>query len=61
VSPGQTIELYNYTGQKLSSTVAANNASMQFNISDRADGIYLVRILNPDGSMATESKIVKIQ
>jgi len=61
VAHGQTIELYNYTGQKLSSTLASDNASIQFNIADRANGIYLVRVLNQDGSMAKESKIVKVQ
>jgi len=58
---GQTIELYNYTGQKLSSTFVSDNTSMQFNIADRANGIYLVRVLNQDGTIAKESKIVKIQ
>lgn len=61
VTHGQTIEIYDYTGQRISSTMVSDNASMQFNISNRANGIYLVRILNSDGSIASENKIVKIQ
>lgn len=61
ITHGQTIELYDYTGQKLSSVLVSDNTSMQFNITNRANGVYLVRILNPDGSIATENKIVKVQ
>lgn len=60
VIAGQVIELYNDLGQKLSSSIAANN-TMYFNISGKADGIYMVRILNKDGSLVKEQKLLKAQ
>jgi hypothetical protein len=56
----QTVEIYNYTGQKLSSTLSDKN-SMQFDISNNTDGIYLIRILNKNGSPFATKKIVKIE
>ena len=58
---GQVIELYDYTGQLLSSTIADNNTAMHFDISKKANGIYLVQILNKDGSIASENKLIKTQ
>jgi hypothetical protein len=57
---GQIIELYNYLGQNLSSAVASNS-TVQFNIATFANGMYLVRILNTDGSLVTQNKIVKTE
>jgi uncharacterized repeat protein (TIGR03803 family) len=61
ITQGQVIELYDYTGQKLSSVIVADNATMHFNISDKASGIYFIKIKNIDGSVVTQEKIVKIQ
>ncbi len=57
---GQTVEIYNYTGQKLSSTLS-DKSSMQFDISNNTDGIYLIRILNKNGSPFATKKIVKTE
>jgi len=57
---GQQIELYNYIGQKLSSTIA-DNSTMHFDISSNANGIYLMRILNKDGSVVALKKVLKTQ
>ena len=57
---GQVIELYNYIGQKISST-RVSDATMHFNISDHANGVYLVRIVNKDGIIITQMKMVKTQ
>ena len=57
---GQVIELYNILGQQIS-TVTADQANVYFNIANQADGVYLVRILNRDGSLVTQKKIVKAQ
>jgi hypothetical protein len=57
---GQVIELYNTMGQLLTEIVA-DNPSMRFDISDRANGIYLIIIRNRNGSLVTEKKILKIQ
>jgi hypothetical protein len=60
ILPGQVIQLYNYVGQKISSTTA-ENSSMQFDLSSQANGIYLVRILSKDGNIVSTGKIVKAQ
>jgi uncharacterized repeat protein (TIGR03803 family) len=58
IKPGQVIELYNYLGQMLMSKVA-EEVAMYFNIGASANGLYFVRILNKDGSLATEKKMEK--
>jgi Secretion system C-terminal sorting domain len=60
VKQGQVLELYNYICQKVSSSIAGNS-TMHFDISDRVNGIYLIRILNKDGTLVTQKKIVKTQ
>jgi len=57
---GQMIELYDCSGRRVSS-ISANNETMQLNISDQADGIYLVRVLDKDGVEVSQAKIVKTQ
>jgi len=57
---GQIVELYNYLGQMMEIT-AANNSTLHFNISDKTDGIYLIRILNKDGSLVAQKKILKTE
>jgi hypothetical protein len=67
ISPGQTIEIYNYTGQKVyASTQTAQirgdaSFACQVNISTLPDGTYLVRILNQAGSIFITKKIVKTE
>jgi phosphatidylserine/phosphatidylglycerophosphate/cardiolipin synthase-like enzyme len=60
IKAGQIIELYNYEGKRLSSK-RADNSTMYFDISGKANGVYLLRIENSDGSVATERKIIKTQ
>jgi uncharacterized repeat protein (TIGR03803 family) len=55
----QVIELYDYNGQKLSGAVVTN-ASMHFDISDKANGIYLIRILSEEGTIVAEKRITRI-
>ncbi len=55
---GQYIEMYNYIGEKLNSAKTINS-TMQFDITGNAEGVYLIRILNRDGSLAAQQKIVK--
>ncbi len=59
VIKGQIIELYNYTGQKLISTISDKN-TMQFDISNYANGIYFIKILNTNGTVFVTKKVVKI-
>ena len=60
LAQGQVIELYNYLGQMLSTTIV-NQPIMELNITDKANGVYYMRIINPDGSLAEVRKIVKTQ
>ncbi len=60
VKQGQIIELYNYMGQIISSTVV-DNSTMDFDISSNANGIYLLRILNKDGNIVTVKKMLKTE
>lgn len=61
LTSGQVVEMYNYLGQLLTSAVADNSTTMHFNISTYANGMYLMRIQNKDGSGVIEKKIVKTQ
>jgi hypothetical protein len=57
---GQVIELYNYLGQMLvSSTI--DQSTMHFDISTKANGVYLMRVRNKDSSSLIEKKIVKTE
>ena len=59
---GQAVELYNYLGQKIATQyVASSLSTMRFDIAANADGIYLVRVLNQDGSIVTTRKIIKTE
>ena len=67
VTQGQVIELYNYLGQKVytSSQPPPNGGGASFacqiNISSLPNGIYLMRILNKEGTVVTQKKIVKTE
>ena len=58
VTEGQIIEIYNAIGQQMS-TIVADNTTMHFNIADKADGVYLVRILYKNGTLAGQTKMIK--
>jgi hypothetical protein len=61
LTTGQVVEVYNYLGQLLTSSVADNSTGIHVNLSTYANGIYLMRVQNKDGSAVTEKKIVKEQ
>lgn len=58
---GQVVELYNYMGQQLNQSTNHGGNIMHFDISDKANGIYMLKIENHDGSLVTEKKIMKTQ
>ncbi len=59
---GQAVELYNYLGKKIATQyVASVQSTMRFDIAANADGIYLIRVLNRDGSIVTTSKVIKTE
>jgi len=59
ISQRQVIELYNCIGEKLSSTTVTNNTTMHFDISDKSNGVYLIRILDNTGNLVSQQKVVK--
>lgn len=62
VTKGQIVELYNAIGQKIANASQLSaNSPMYFNISTKADGLYLIRILNADRSLAAQRKIMKAE
>ncbi|HXB13396.1 MAG TPA: T9SS type A sorting domain-containing protein, partial [Bacteroidia bacterium] len=58
LSKGMEVEVYNYLGEKISD-MKASDATMQFNISDKSTGAYLVRILTKDGTLVGQEKLIK--
>jgi len=56
---GMLIEMFDYTGKKISS-VESTAQTMQLNIS-QANGVYLMRILDKDGNLVSEKKVMKTQ
>jgi large repetitive protein len=58
VDKGMIIEVYNYTGRKLS-TITATENPMLINIADQPNGVYLIRILDKNGNTVAQKKVVK--
>ncbi len=56
---GMIVEIYDFTGRKLNSPVAINNSQSTINLSNEPNGIYLIRILDKDGNLVGQKKIVK--
>ena len=57
---GMIVEIYDFTGRKVSS-LSANDATIQLNIYDQPNGIYLIRILDTVGNLVDMKKVVKTQ
>jgi hypothetical protein len=60
LTQGMIVEVYDYTGRKIS-TINASDVTLQVNISDQPNGIYLVRITDKDGTFLAQKKVVKTQ
>ena len=58
IEQGMIIEMYDFIGRKIS-TLTASELTMQLNISGQPNGIYLIRILDKDGNLITNKKLVK--
>jgi hypothetical protein len=57
---GQVVELYNYLGQLLTRSTV-EQSTMNFDISTKANGVYMMRIENKDGIFVIQKKIMKMQ
>jgi hypothetical protein len=55
---GQTIDIYNYMGQKISSLIV-EGATQQLDLSTYEKGIYLVQVIHADGLPGGMAKVVK--
>jgi uncharacterized repeat protein (TIGR03803 family) len=58
LTSGQKIELYNDTGQ-LVSTFTANGSAQQVDISGQADGQYIIQVIKADGAIVARKQVVK--
>ena len=56
---GMIIELYNTLGQLISRSVSGDEDTQEFNISAQPNGIYLIKLMSPDGTFVIEKKVVK--
>ena len=54
------VEMYDYTGRRISS-VTASDITLRLNIADQPNGIYLLRITDKDGTMVGQKKVIKTQ
>ncbi len=59
VMPGQTLDVYDYLGQKIMSA-QVSNTYLELNLSANAKGVYLVIAHNGDRTFAGQAKVVKI-
>jgi hypothetical protein len=55
---GQLLQLYDYTGRMIRN-VNVTQSAMQLNISEQAYGLYLVRVLDKDGNLVSQQKMIK--
>jgi hypothetical protein len=60
VEKGMMIEVYDYTGRKVS-IISAADVTVHLDIENEPNGVYLVRILDKDGNLVSEKKVVKVQ
>jgi hypothetical protein len=55
---GMIVEVYDYTGRRIS-IITASDLTVQVNISDQPNGIYLIRIVNKTGALIDQKKVIK--
>ncbi len=60
LTKGQQIEIYNSIGQNIACSLASDT-TIRLDISNQPDGIYLIRILNKDGTLVSQTKMLKTQ
>ncbi len=54
-----TVEIYNMLGQKVYTESSIHGPQSTINISDQPNGIYLIRILDNNGNLVSQKKVVK--
>ena len=58
---GMSVEMYDYTGRKVYTQVNIQNSTFNINIADQPNGIYLLRMLDNNGTLVSKKKVVKTQ
>ncbi len=53
-----TIEIYNVLGEKVFSQFTIHHAPFTIDLSNQPSGIYFYRVLNTDGSLVGEGKVI---
>ncbi len=59
IAAGSTVQLYDITGKLVETNINGEATLMQINISNFADGMYLVRIVSKDGKIMGQQKVLK--
>ncbi len=56
---GMIIEIYDYRGRNISTQLTNDNSQLTINMFNQSNGIYLIRILDKDGNLVGQKKVVK--
>ena len=59
VSGQWSVEIYNVLGEKVYSQSNIQNSASNINLTSQSNGIYLIRILDKDGNLISQKKVVK--
>jgi len=54
-----SVEIYNVLGQKVYAQSTIHQTQSTINISDKASGIYLIRVLDNTGNLVSQKKVIK--
>lgn len=57
--PGSMVQLYDISGKLLETKINAEAKLMQFDLSNFADGMYLLRIISKEGKVLDQKKVLK--
>lgn len=56
---GMTADIYDYRGRKIHSQFTIDNSQLTINLSTQAAGIYLLRIIDKNGHLVSQKKLLK--
>ncbi len=59
ITQGSTVQLYDVTGKLIETKINLESNFMQFNMSNFADGMFLLRIVSKEGATLALKKVVK--
>lgn len=59
ITQGSTVQLYDITGKLVETCINRESTHMRFDLSNCADGMYLLRIFSKEGTLLTQKKVLK--